>query len=441
MSNPRFCDGFRRRDVLKVGVLGGLGLNLVDYLRMAKAATVGSDPAANDGTGNKPKAKAAIYIRLGGGPTHMDTFDLKPEAPAEYRGQLKPIKTNVAGMEISEQMPLLAKCADKFTILRGVSHTLAAHELGSKYLLTGNRPLPSLEFPAIGSVVAKELQSPDDLPPYVAIPNSYQGPGYLGLPYGAFSTNTTPRMGQKFSVRGISLQEGMTIDQVSRREKLLASVDTTFRKIEERSDVLAGLDEFSEQAYAMISSSRARQAFDIGKEPESIVQRFGDGETNQGALLACRLIEAGARFVTIQTGKWDMHEGIYTRLEKEIPALDRSLSALLTTLEERGLLETTAIMVSGEFGRTPKINQRGGRDHWPRAMFCLMAGGGMKTGQVIGSSDELGQGPAGDAIAPDDVAYSLFHALGINPHKEYHTNTGRPVMISREGKLIEPLFA
>ncbi|MCE9604394.1 MAG: DUF1501 domain-containing protein [Planctomycetia bacterium] len=430
MSLHRFCDGMKRRDFLKVGALG-TGLSLVDYLRWAQAGEV--RPEA--------KAKAAIYIRLGGGPTHLDTFDMKPEAPVEYRGNLKPIQTNVAGMEICEKFPLLAKCADKFTILRGVSHTLAAHELGSKYLLTGNRPLPSIEFPSIGSVVSKELASPIDMPPFVAIPNSPQGGGFLGLQYGPFSTNAQPKLGLPFNVRGIGLQGGMTLSQVDRREKLLASVDTTFREIEAKSDVLSGLDEFSEQAYAMISSRRARDAFDMSREKPEVSQRFGEGEVNQSALLAVRLIEAGARFVTLTTGSWDMHNDIYTRLDKNLPMVDQSLSALLTTLEERGLLETTAVIMTGEFGRTPKVNARGGRDHWPRAMFVVMAGGGMKTGQTIGASDDKGQGPLHDAITPDDVAASLFHSLGIDSHKEYQTNTGRPVMISREGKLISQLFA
>ncbi|HEX3870028.1 MAG TPA: DUF1501 domain-containing protein [Pirellulales bacterium] len=429
MSSNHFCDGVSRRDALKVGVLGGLGLNLVNYLQMAKAGQV-----------DKPKATAAIYIRLGGGPTHMDTFDLKPDAPEEYRGKLRPIETNVPGMLISEQMPQLAKCADKFTILRGVSHTLAAHELGSKYLLTGNRPLPSLEYPAIGSVVAKEMSSPEDMPPYVAIPNSYQGAGYLGLQYGPLSTNTTPKLGDDFNVRGIGLQGGMTMTDVARREKLLAMVDTTFRKIEKKSDVLAGLDEFSEQAYNMISSKRARDAFDLAKESKSVREQFGSGEIGQSSLLAVRLIEAGTRFITISTGKWDMHADIYGNLDKQVPALDQSVAALLRTLQDRGLLETTAVIMTGEFGRTPKINVRGGRDHWPRAMFVFLAGGGMKTGQVIGASDDLGQGPAGDGIPPDNVAASLFHSLGIDTHKEFHTSSGRPIMISRDGKVIPGLF-
>jgi hypothetical protein len=419
----------QRRDFVKVGALGA-SLSLVDYLRLAKAGAVEK----------QAKAKSAIYIRLGGGPTHMDTFDMKPDAPAEYRGDLKPIKTNAAGVEICEKFPLLAKVADKFTILRGVNHTLAAHELGSKYMLTGNRPLPSLEYPGIGSVVSKELKSPQDMPPYVAVPNTQVGGGFLGLQYGAFATNAQPKLGQSFNVRGIGLQGGMTLAEVDRREKLLASVDRTFRDIEAKSDVLGGLDEFSEQAYAMISSERARNAFDMSRENEKVSKRFGDGEINQSALLAVRLIEAGTRFVTLTTGSWDMHTDIYTRLDRNLPMVDQTVSALLTTLEERGLLESTAVIMTGEFGRTPKINQRGGRDHWPRAMFVFLAGGGMKTGQVIGASDDKGQGPANEAITPDDVAASLFHSLGIDHHKEYQTNTGRPVMIARNGNLIPGLF-
>ena len=430
MSTHRFCDGMKRRDFVKVGALAG-SLSLVDYLSLAKAGAVSSGA----------KAKSAIYIRLGGGPTHMDTFDMKPDAPVEYRGNLKPIQTNVSGVEISEKLPLLAQVADKFTILRGVSHTLAAHELGSKYLLTGNRPLPSLEYPGIGSVVSKELSAPADLPPYVAIPNSQVGGGFLGLQYGPFATNASPKLGTPFNVRGIGLQNGMSISDVERREKLLASVDNTFRSIESKSDVLNGLDEFSEQAYNMISSKRARDAFDLSRESEKTAKRFGEGDMNQSALLAVRLVEAGARFVTLTTGNWDMHTDIYGRLDKSLPMIDQAVSALLTTLEERGLLESTAVIMTGEFGRTPKVNARGGRDHWPRAMFVFMAGGGMKTGQVIGASSEKGEGPANAAITPDDVATSLFHSLGIDPRKEYQTSSGRPIMISRDGKVIPQLFS
>jgi hypothetical protein len=429
MAQNRFCDGVKRRDFLKVGVLGGLGLSLADFLQRAQA-----------GEAQQAKAKSAIYIRLGGGPTHLDTFDMKPDAPSEYRGNLKPIATNMPGMQICEQLPLLAQCADKFTILRGVSHTLAAHELGTSYMITGNRPIPSLAFPGFGAVVSKELPAAADMPPFIAVPDTPQTGGYLGLQYGPFATNARPKLGQPYQVRGIALNNNLTAARALRREKLLDRVDRAFQGFEQKIDVLNGLDQFSQQAYDMISSKTARNAFDMSQENPETVKRFGDGELGQSCLLACRLVEAGTRFVTITTGGWDMHQGIFDRLSKNLPGLDQGLSALLTTLSERGLLDTTSIIVTGEFGRTPKINKNGGRDHWPRAMFVLLAGGGMKTGQVIGASDAKGEGPSGEAITPDDVAASLYHSLGIDYHKEYHTDTGRPVMIVRNGNIIPGLF-
>lgn len=427
-----YCDGVKRRDFLKVGALSGLGLNLAGYLRMASAGSVTRDA----------KATSAIYIRLGGGPSHMDTFDLKPKASSEYRGEFNPIATSVPGIEISEHLPKLAQCADRFAILRGVSHTLAAHELGSLYMNTGNRPLPSLQFPGFGAVVNKELASPPDLPPFVGIPNTIQTGGYLGIQYGPFNTNATPRLGQPFNVRGISMASGLTVEDVQRRQQLLDKLDKTFRGFEEQSDLLSGLDQFSERAYSMISSKRAREAFDTSGEPREVAERFGDRSFGQSCLLATRLVEAGVRFVTVELGGWDNHRGIFPILkDQRLPELDQGLAALFSTLAERGLLESTAVFVTGEFGRTPKINANAGRDHWPRAMFVLLAGGGFKGGQVVGASDENGMGPANDPIVPDNIAASFFHALGIDHHKEYHTSTGRPVMIVRDGHVMRNLFA
>jgi hypothetical protein len=434
MAGKIFCDGLKRRDFLKVGALaGGLmsgsGLSLSSFLRQAAAGTV-----------RKATAQSAIYIRLGGGPTHMDTFDLKPKAKEELRGEFKQIPTNVPGIEICEHLPLLAKCADKYTILRGVSHTLAAHDLGTKYMNTGNRPLPSLEFPGFGAVVSKELSTVDDLPPFVGIPSTPQVGGYLGIQYGAFNTNESPKLGQPFNVRGISLQGDLTVADVDRRQKLLATVDTAFRGYEQKINLLTGLDEFSERAFSMISSKRAREAFDISKEPHEVAERFGSGELGQSCLLATRLVASGVRFATVNSSKWDMHQDIFSNCkERALPELDRALSALFTTLSERGLLDSTIVFVSGEFGRTPKINTRGGRDHWPRAMFVLMAGGGVAGGRVMGASDDDGMGPADTAITPDQIAASFYSALGIDHHKEYHTSTGRPVMIVREGNPVPGL--
>ena len=423
-------------------------LNRRHFLRAGAVSTavsmsgwLGKLAMAAEASKTKPK-RACILLWMNGGPSTIDMWDLKPghENGGGAKG-FKEVETSVPGLRFSEHLPKLAKCGDKYTILRGVSHTLAAHELGTLYMNTGNRPLPSLEYPSLGSVVSKELAAPPDMPPFVAVPNTPQGGGFLGLQYGAFSTNAQPKLGSPFNVRGIGLSGGVTLTEIDRREKLLAKVDSTFRAVESKSDVLSGLDEFSEQAYNMISSKRAREAFDVAREDQKVAKRFGDGEMNQSALLAVRLVEAGARFVTLTTGSWDMHTDIYSRLDKSLPMVDQTLSALLTTLDERGLLETTAVIMTGEFGRTPKINQRGGRDHWPRAMFVVMAGGGVKGGQVIGASDDKGQGPANEAITPDDVAASFLSSLGIDTHKEYQTSSGRPIMISRDGKVIPGLYA
>lgn len=431
MATNFFCDGVRRRDFLRVGALAGTGLTLAQYLQLAEAGAVKSD-----------KPRAAIFLSLRGGPSHMDTFDLKPNAPAEFRGEYKPITTNAPGVQISEHLPKLAKCADKFAILRGVSHSLAAHEFGTRYMVTGNRPLASLEYPGYGAVVAKELPCARDLPSFVAIPNTAETAGHLGVQYSPLNTAAVPKMGQPFSVRGITIGKGMTIADVDKRQKLLGDLDRTFEGYEKSSDLLIGLDRFSQQAYEIISSKRARDAFDVSKESPGISTLFGDSDFAQSCLLASRLVEAGVRFVTVSIGGWDTHRGNFESLKKNLlPKLDAGLSGLLLALANKGLLETTSVIVTGEFGRTPKINPNAGRDHWPRAMFVVMAGGGMKTGQAIGASDDKAMGPAGKPINPEDVAASLYQSLGIDHTKEYKTASGRPIMIVRGGKPIKELFA
>jgi hypothetical protein len=432
MAINDYCDGVRRRDFLKLGVLGVTGLSLPGYFRMAEAGQVIGG-----------KATSAIFINLGGGPSHIDTFDLKPDAPTEFRGEFKPIPTNVPGVEICEHLPNLAKCADKYTILRGVSHSLAAHEFGTKYMNTGNRPIPSLEFPGYGPVVTKEKGGPRDLPPFVAIPDTNQVAGYLGVEYAPFSTTSVPKAGQAFSVRGITLRNGLTVEEIEKRRNLLKKLDSTFQGFEKDSDLINGLDRFSERAYDIISSPRSRQAFDTSREKPEVAKTFGDSPIGQSCLLASRLIESGVRFVTLSSGGWDTHDQNFDKLKsKLLPDLDQAVAALFNSLQNKGLLESTAVFVTGEFGRTPKINNRAGRDHFPRSMCVLMGGGGIKGGQVIGASDDKAQGPAsGDGITPDDVAASFYHALGIDCRKEYKTSTGRPIAIVRNGKPIPELFA
>jgi hypothetical protein len=433
MASHRTCDGVQRRDFLKVGVLGGSALTLPGFLRLASAGEVKQ----------QAKAKSAIFINLQGGPTHLDTFDMKPDAPSEYRGEFNPIPTNVAGIQISEHLPHIAKVMDKFTLLRGVTHTLAAHELGQQYVNTGNKPIPSLEFPGYGAVVTKEYPGPEELPQFVAVPNSAQKPGYLGVRYAALSTGNAPTAGKPYSVRGISLQNGLTVAEVERRTNLLSDLDTAFQGFEKNSQLLDGLDRFSDQAYTMITSKRAREAFDVSLESPSYAEPFGTTPFGQSCLLATRLIESGVRFVTVSMGGWDTHNNGWEALKtKQLPPFDQGFAALLTGLEQKGLLESTAVFVTGEFGRTPKINTtRNGRDHYARSMFMLMAGGSIPGGRVLGESDDKGLGPVNHNWSPADVAASFFHNLGIDHRKEYHTNTGRPVMIVRDGNVIPELFA
>jgi hypothetical protein len=438
MATNWYCDGVRRRDFLKVGALTPFGLTLAGYLRTAGAGEVTGGGAPGFG-----KATSAVFVNLGGGPTHLDTFDMKPDAPAEYRGEFKPIATNVPGVSFCEHMPKLAKCADRFAILRGVSHTQAAHEFGTKYMNTGNRPLPSLEFPGYGAVLSKEKPGPRDLPPFVAIPNTPQVAGYLGVEFAPFSTTNTPRPNQPFSVRGITLGRGLTVEEVERRRSLLNDLDATFRGFERDSDLVNGLDRFSRRAYDIISSPRSREAFDVSKESASITGLFNESPIAQSCLLAARLVEAGVRFVTVSGGGWDTHQNNFPTLkDRLLPGLDSALSGLFEALSRKGLLATTAVFVTGEFGRTPKVNPRAGRDHYPRAMFVLMGGGGIRGGQVVGASDDKGTGPAsGDGITPDDVAATFYHSLGVDHTKEYRTPTGRPVAVVRYGKVIKELFA
>src|SRR5262245_34852743 len=430
MRARTYCDGVSRRDFLRAGAAGALSLS--GYLALAQAGAL-----------RQAKAKSAIFVWLGGGPPHLDTFDPKPDAPREIRGEFTSTRTNVNGIELSEHLPRLAKGADQFALLRGVSHTLAGHELGTEYLSTGNRPIQSLTYPGYGAVVSKELTGRDDLPHFVAVPSTPQKAGYLGVRQAPLLTNSVPVAGQPFGVRGISLAEGLTVEQYEKRQKLLAQLDTAFAG-EEESDgkLLEGLDRFSRQAHAMITSPRARDAFDVSRERPAAAKPFGESRFGMSCLLALRLIEAGVRFVTLTFGGWDTHANNFRQCKTSLlPQLDEGLSALLGGLSARGLLDSTLVCVTGEFGRTPQVNGRSGRDHWPRAMCVLFAGGGVKGGQVIGKTDARGMGPAGDPMTPEQVAASLYHGLGIDPKKEYQTNTGRPVRIVRDGAVIPGLFA
>ena len=420
---------FTRREMLKVGAIGGLTLS--QYLR-AQAAS-----------GKKSSRRSAIFIFLEGGPSHQDTFDLKPDAPARYRGEFNPIPTAVPGIHICEHLPELAKRMKDYAIIRGLTHTIADHGLGKKYLLTGNRPSQTLSYPEYGSVVSKIHPSARDLPTYVSIDESFVGPGYLGNEFSALTAGK-PTFGIPYSVRGISLEDGLTVDRYKSQRRLLDDLDTAFEGFEKLDAPVRGLDRFGAQAHDIISAPSTRKAFDLEQEKPSESKRFGKHEFGQSLLLAARLIEAGVHFVTIRLRPaefdFDTHTDNFSRLRKLLPPFDKGLAGLFDRLKERGLFESTAIMVAGEFGRTPQINGQGGRDHWARAMFALMAGGDIRGGQVIGETDSKAAEPKNESVSPEDLAASFFQNIGIDPKIEFQANVGRPITLVRDGNPIGRLF-
>ena len=420
---------FSRRLMLKAGVLGA-GFSLSNYLRLQ---------AAN---GKQDDGHSAILVFLGGGPSHQDTIDLKPSAPSEYRGQFRPIPTSADGVQICEHLPLLADRADKYAVIRGVTHNLAAHSLGTRYVMTGNRPTPVLNYPMFGSVVSREFPSANDLPSFVSIDRPVEGPGYLGPEYGPLSTGEKPRFGQPFRVRGITLGDGLNVKKYQSRYSLLRDLDQAYKGFEKMDEPVRGLDRFSQQAYDIISSPRSRNAFDLSRESDSEFDRFGRHDFGQSMMLTTRLIESGVRFVTVLLEGWDTHQDNFNTLGRELlPRFDQSMSALLDRLSEKGLLDSTSILVTGEFGRTPKVNGNAGRDHWARAMCALMAGGSTHGGQVIGETDDKAQGPLHEGFTPDDLAASFFQSIGIDPKTEYDANVGRPITLIRDGSPIPGLVA
>lgn len=427
-----------RRDFLQANLCAGLGLTLAGQRTWAGARQ--AVPAA--------RVKSAIFISLSGGPSHLDTFDLKPEAPAEYRGPFRPIRTKVPGIEFCEHLPQLARCADKFAIVRGVSHPLAAHSPGIEYINTGTPPSPGLQHPGYGAVVAQQTEAlhPPDLPPFVAIPDSNQLPGFLGGKYSPLNTAATPRAGQPFRVDGSGQTDERTRADGDRRQRLLRHLEIASQETDIASLRRDAWDSIDQQARArMRLSPRSRQAFDISREPPSFARPFGDQPFGTSCLLAARLVESGVRFVALSLAGWDTHQNNFTKLREHLlPALDTGLAALLQGLAAKGLLESTVVFVTGEFGRTPRIHRGtagGGRDHYPRCMFMLLAGGGIRGGQVVGRSDRRATQPDGNGFSPSDVAATFYHCLGIDPAQEYHLGSGAPVAIVRDGRVIRELLS
>jgi hypothetical protein len=430
----RTCDGVSRRTFLRVGSLALGGLTLPGLLRL-RAAQKASD---------LPR-RSAILIWQAGGPSHLDTYDLKPNAPAEIRGEFKPIRTNVSGIQISEHLPHQARIMDKLAILRSAYHTNAGHGMGSQWMLTGYQPTIEVNdniYPSTGSVVAR-MRGPNEpgLPAYVNLPRvlSLGKAAYLGASYNPFAPDSDPNS-PGFQVRNLRLPGRVDASRLSRRRELLQGLDKIRRDIDTRGDI-AGLDTFYRDGLEMVTNTKAQKAFDIHKEPPALRDRYGRNDLGQCCLLARRLVEAGVTFVTIQAGGgWDTHGDNFKQLKANLlPNFDRGLAALVSDLCDRGLQNEVLAMAMGEFGRTPRINPQAGRDHWPGAMSIVYAGGGLRMGQAIGTTNAAAEYPTSKPATPGCVLATMYHVLGIDYHHAFYDQAQRPLPILNEGEPIADL--
>jgi hypothetical protein len=424
-----------RREFLFVGFVGGLGLTLGDALRMKASAF-------NDVPSKEGVAKSVIQIYLPGGWAAQETFDPKIFAPIEYRGPLDNIQTKLPGVHFSEHLKKTAQIADKITVVRSMTHGEAAHERGTHNMFTGYRPSPAIQYPSFGSVVSHEFGPRASLPPYVCIPsqpNTFAGTGYLGSAFGPFSLGSDPANGN-FSVRDLNLPGGVNEQRFAERREMRAVVDEHFSKLE-KSDVLEGMDSFYQRAYGLISSDKAKAAFDIKAEPDKLRDEYGRNSAGQRMLLARRLVESGVRFVSLTYGGWDHHDNIKNAIGRQLPDFDQAFAALIRDLDTRGLLDSTLVMCTSEFGRTPKINATGGRDHWPKVFSIVLAGGGIKRGYVHGTSDATGSEPDEHPLSVEDFSATVYTQLGITPTKELLAPGNRPLKVVKDGEPVKELVA
>ncbi|MEM6329410.1 MAG: DUF1501 domain-containing protein [Planctomycetota bacterium] len=429
-QQPRPRTVASRRGFLSAGVAGGLGLSLADFFRVQQAQAAGHVAAP------KPRATSVIHIFLRGGMAAQESWDPKPLAPIEYRGELASIKTKVPGLRFSDLLRSTAGVADKLTVVHSMTHGEAAHERGEHSMFTGYRPSPALQYPSLGSVVSHEFGPRKDLPPYICIPNQptpHAGSGYLSSAFGPFNLNADPARGG-YRVQDLLPPKGLGDARQARRLAALETANTPFAQAVD-SDAVDAVDSFYERAFNLINSDAARRAFKIDEEPGKVRDRYGRNPAGQRMLLARRLVEAGARFVTLGYGGWDHHQNITASMRRQLPAFDRGFATLIADLDERGMLDSTIVMVSSEFGRTPKINGDGGRDHWSRVFSVALAGGGIRRGNVVGSSGPTASEPEDLPVTPEDLATTLYHQLGIAAGKELMAAGGRPIEIVKGGSV------
>jgi hypothetical protein len=442
-NNQRYCDGIDRRSFLQLGVAGMASVGLAGVNQARATSTT-----ANGGTRNT----SVILIWLDGGPSHMDLYDLKPDAPAEYRGIWKPIRTRVPGYDISELFPKQARVTDKFSIVRSLHHNTGDHFAGGHRMLTTkdmgvSGVNSSQRFPGIGAIVSREVGARRrGVPAYVGVPSvhsigltpGYHGGHMLGAHHNPFQTGGDPSQ-VNFSVNDLNLAQGLSLERLEDRRSLSQSFDSNRRHLDQIGFVQA-MDRFNQEAYDFVTGPAARAAFNINSEDPRLRDQYGRQTWGQSTLLARRLVEAGATFVTVCFSGWDHHWDLQAGMERYLPQVDSAVSALFQDLDERGMLDTTLVVLCGEFSRTPRMNDGGnggaprsmgtpGRDHWGDSMFCLLGGGGVKGGQIIGSTDRLGNRPHSRPLTPCNIHATIYHVLGVDPRLQLLDPSGRPVNV------------
>jgi hypothetical protein len=451
---PRYCDGVSRRSFLQIGVAGMGAMSLAQMLALKEASAA---------AGAAKKDTSVILLWLDGGPGHMDTYDMKPEAPPEYRGIWRPIKTNVTGIEVTELFPLQAKIADKFSVVRSLQHGTGDHFTAGHWMLTGRGAgvggnSTAGKYPFFGGIATKVLGPRQaGMPANVAIPHAmsiglrpgYFGGNFLGPQENPFETEGDPN-NDKFQVKNLGLATQLTLQRLEDRRGLTDHFDH-LRREADKSGTLDAIDRFERQAFEMVTGEKARKAFDLSQEDSKLRERYGRHPWGQSTLLARRLVEAGATFVTCHFGGWDHHWNLQSGMQNYLPKIDQLVSALFTDLSERGLYDKVLVVLCGEFSRTPRMNDGGnggppgsmgtpGRDHWGNAMFCLLGGGGVKGGRIVGSTNRLGEAPQDHPLKPGDIHHTIFRVLGVDPNVHFPDNSGRPIAAIDHGAVIDELF-